>query len=1552
MTKQPVDRTGSLNGMNRAVRDFRVPASSPRLLENLSLPDAKPKRRTGFKRLNTNAVRTQALCKATSTTTTKRLIESETSKGVLINTPLSYGLIRWNTDFQLRRGVPKTIEFNLRLGEKEELVKNTFSRRANYPGQWTNYVFRDKGVCVLDQTLLSNNHIFDTGTFDNTGFVPGTTYDMGAFLTATQFDVLPLTSIACFYNETSITFVVGMVESSGPNVGRYWHTKLQYILPSYVEGSIYHVALVHDPSLGSFGRLLLYVNGLLCDSVNILDILVFTGEWDKINGIVYLNGQKRDIVLLNECTARGSYASACKIRLEMHGHQTFFQDFSNAPNVGANPWALSPPRGTAMWDLRIWNESRSASNIVAFSKKRILPTDSGISNLKGNWWLNDGGPVCTNKISATDTSYCTIHHGYPGYVNNTTLLSGIGLKLGEGQHLIKRTTNLDKFVGNGFAAQLDNVFDDTVSAVATLKHKEQNSFSVMMQFTVPDAFQPELNDNNADPLSMKDIALVETRRYMNTGCIPYDALLDGAQEDSVTSRQRIGHPTDPTVGPDITQHLRAYDQTLWSIEGTQETSSENVTDEPSRRRIPIARGVITPAGKIAFELMKAQTAGAQAKYCRLLSSSTLVVGHVYTATFVQRCNYVYNGANNTTDASGWQMEIWLQDVTVGASATLDSSFVFAAGSTVTTQPCKHDNNYDISIGASYVNDGWDHSINMPAPGSGGVAPAIPKTMYCPAPSLSTRGNTGPWPVQQRFMSPYQDQPGNFVLGMFRLWTVPLSSTDIVRFSSAKIVSTDQSADLIVNLEFSEVTGTEIPNKSRYPDVFVMGYKAWGMPQGYREKTYQIISLTAYLKKELFEGTWAYEDCLGYMPIDSVSYDARQSYARVSGLGAVKASYGQQYGLLATFEDSVSYDEKIDGTYVPQFVNNHGLMSEFLSGFDWKTTIVGDRTILTSPYSLPKVFDGKKLNVAGFKKWSGGVPIVYHTASAVATLSNGWYGVVVVYWVETAGIYQVSPVTTIKVDTGVPATANAIGLFMVPQHPNSRVTLIEVYRTLPQATQDLAKSAPLYKTKIVATGSAALPRGSAGGNNFAESVTLEQPDSQLSSAVLDRFVTEMPVVAYSAAMNERLYLAGDPLNPDTVYWTDPGNPERLDSFANNLTLPQGSGDTITGLVAAFGAIYVFKPSAIWRIDDIGGNRHQVTQVTSVGAVSDKSIALIANPDDGQISIFFWSKYGPYLFNGSTPQYVGLPIEEFPATLEDKYYWLNPASVVVGHNQSNREIICYYTPRFLQNDGSILEMDRNGHAVVFNYRLGAWSKFTGMLCSNVAHISIASNSGVSLDTRALATIDSFLVVGAHNGRVYKWGASKYDGAETPTISYENYGKVSYVSSNVLNIQTFPVTEDLVGCWLTVVNTVTNDWHILPIIGYDPVTKYVTTSFAWQNADGNSFVFNAAENYTAYLCRPFAKIEYPFDEMDVPYYDKDIVEFVLYADKAYQYRTRVNYAGLTEVAWTVKTDPNNQRDRTQIKKTCESFKLELASKEIDFSVSGIVYQQMPKMGANTKQ
>lgn len=1558
--KEQMFKEAVLRGIDRTTRDFNQPFELPRVMDNVSLPDGRPSRRRGYAAIQ-DPVITQALCKATPITHSKKLQETDHAKGVVAVTPLSYGLIKWHQDYRLNRGESKTIEFSLRLGNLKELTESDFQRLANYPGQWTNYLLR-RGVYLLDQTVLSNNHKFNTGYIEPAGVVPGTQYDLSGFLAPDQFDVFPLTALSIAINATGFLVRCHFVDVAiGPNEGTYY--PMDMVIPwvdPYFEGQMLHFAMVWDHDLGDApGTFNFYINGVLVETYELPRSFgvdwKFAGEQDYINGLTPVDyaysGEQRDIVILNECTVRGSYSSTCKIRGDMHGHQTFFHPGSNLPSIQQSvPWASSPPQGTAMWDLRIWSEARDAADIAILHQSRITAPDD-YPTLVGNWYLNDGGPVCVNHVTGLTQRFCTVHHGYPGYVNEGTFIGDQGLKLGEGQHLIASFPKGSRDNGSGLAAQLDNIFDDTVSAVPSLKHREQHSFTVQIQIKIGEHGQVELNKTSTAPANMRDLALVEVRQAMNTGCIPeYDSLMDGTAETGVSARNFIGHATDPVPGPNINQHLRAFDQTLWSIEGTQlkeYSGTGAATNEANRRRIPVARGVLTPTNHVAFELFKSQIGGAQPKYCRLRSTLPISANSTWTITFVQRANYTYDAVTHLMDSNGWVMEIWLQEIPASGPlpAIVLYSHTFSSASNITTGALAHEQEYDITVGASYVNDGWDHSINMPFPQ--GVVPTN-RTSFVKG-GGAQRDNHGPWPVQQRFMSPYQDQPGNFMLGMFRMWSKALTQQQILAVQNSIIDKKDRNSDLLINLELTEKTGTEIPNKSSYPDSFKMGYKGWGMPQSYRNFIYITITNNAYLKKELFEGTWAYEDCLGYMPITKYT-ETPGSYTSINGLAPFRASSGLQFGTLVVYDDAPAFDRNnVGGVFTPLFATNHGLMSELVPGLSWRGTVIGDRTILTSQNSLPKVFDGKSLHTAGFKRWNGGTPVAYPTAAVPGGLTAGWYGVVLVYWSEKFGIYHVSPVATCEL-----SSSNAIGLYMVPQHPDTRVTLIEVYRTLPQATESLAKAAPLFKTRM--GGGNSLTVGVGGGNVFCEALTIAEADSELASFVLDRDVTEMPMCAYSASLNDQLYLTGDVLNPDVVYFCDPGNPERIDALFNSIKLPEGSGDLPTGIISAFEAILVFKPNAIWRIDNIGGNRHQLTKLASIGAISSRSIQVINNPDTGRTSVFFWSKFGPYILDYGNLNYVGYPIERNGLENEStppEYSWLDPQSVVVGHDPLTREIICFYTPRY-NNGSSIVNLPNSGEAMVYNYRTNSWYRYTGVSCKNSISLVFGDFTSTKLATNPdFASFEYKLIFGHTNGTLYYWGESTVDGAPLgKTFSNPYLGSMATLDTFSSISGLFTGIEDLTGCWVTVVDNTTKRWYTAPVISFTRGSiSTVTLDPSWRQYYG--FTLTIGSKYSLYFCQQHWLIEFAWNNFGIPFFDKKLVEFVTWHDGLMQYKIGYGYNNISpDSTWIPMKDADSKRHRVQINKASETFKLQFSSLDSSASLEAVSFLVAPTKGATLEQ
>ena len=446
------------------------------------------------------------------------------------------------------------------------------------------------------------------------------------------------------------------------------------------------------------------------------------------------------------------------------------------------------------------------------------------------------------------------------------------------------------------------------------------------------------------------------------------------------------------------------------------------------------------------------------------------------------------------------------------------------------------------------------------------------------------------------------------------------------------------------------------------------------------------------------------------------------------------------------------------------------------------------------------------------------------------------------------------------------------------------------------------------------------------------------------------------------MNNRLYLAGI---GDTVFFTDAGNPERIDSFANSIEIPSGSGDAVTGMVSAFGGIYVFKPNGVWRIDDLGGNNHQFTQVSPIGAVSPKSIITYTNPDTGSNFIFFWSRYGPYVFDGSAARYVGAPLEESSYTGSDipEYNWLNPSSVVVGHNSVSRELICSYAPIRTNAAGVSVALDRNGEAMVFNYRTKSWYRYVGMICTNALALNFTGQLTELDPVTNLFTSNSYrLLLGGANGRIYTYATAKRDGVPSGLVitADQKYPITTSIAINGWVIPSFPFTHAVDGCWLTILHEASGEWVSAPIILIEPGPSFnVYVQAEWLVTDpGYQALFDVGggdlTGCVVYLCQPPMRIEFPFDEMDIPFLHKEVVEMATWHRGAFKYRTRDNYLPLVAALkqWKPLADGQGQRLRTQIGRKIESMKLEIASHELDTSIDSYSYLINYEEGASTPQ
>lgn len=114
--------------------------------------------------------------------------------------------------------------------------------------------------------------------------------------------------------------------------------------------------------------------------------------------------------------------------------------------------------------------------------------------------------------------------------------------------------------------------------------------------------------------------------------------------------------------------------------------------------------------------------------------------------------------------------------------------------------------------------------------------------------------------------------------------------------------------------------------------------------------------------------------------------------------------------------------------------------------------------------------------------------------------------------------------------------------------------------------------------------------------------------------------------YLALHKERLWGAGNPLSPDTGYYSRAWDPEKWDKDPMNpirgggsLLFPQHDGSIINGLKLVLGDVVLFRPNGITRVfGDTPDNYQQINVRGSIGPVSNESIV-----DAGTMSWFLCS-----------------------------------------------------------------------------------------------------------------------------------------------------------------------------------------------------------------------------------------------------------------------------------------------------------------------------------------
>ena len=184
----------------------------------------------------------------------------------------------------------------------------------------------------------------------------------------------------------------------------------------------------------------------------------------------------------------------------------------------------------------------------------------------------------------------------------------------------------------------------------------------------------------------------------------------------------------------------------------------------------------------------------------------------------------------------------------------------------------------------------------------------------------------------------------------------------------------------------------------------------------------------------------------------------------------------------------------------------------------------------------------------------------------------------------------------------------------------------------------------------------------------------------------------PKGKYLAVCDNRLFVAGNPASPNTIYYSGialfsslPATQFPEDNF---IAIPrQDTGDVITGLAVFRDELFVFRRNDIWALMGSGPENYVLQQVNNcIGALGHRAIANTGS------SLIFASPGHIYEYSESGVKDIGLPLEPLVHSLDFSN------AIARSYPAKNQVWICCGTTA-----------SKNDRALVYDRTHSAWSVF---------------------------------------------------------------------------------------------------------------------------------------------------------------------------------------------------------------------------------------------------
>ncbi len=223
--------------------------------------------------------------------------------------------------------------------------------------------------------------------------------------------------------------------------------------------------------------------------------------------------------------------------------------------------------------------------------------------------------------------------------------------------------------------------------------------------------------------------------------------------------------------------------------------------------------------------------------------------------------------------------------------------------------------------------------------------------------------------------------------------------------------------------------------------------------------------------------------------------------------------------------------------------------------------------------------------------------------------------------------------------------------------------------------------------------------------------------------------DCPKAKYNVYHKNILFLAGDPSRPSRVSFSDLTNGITNWIATYFFDLDTNNGQYITGLLSAFGNLYIFENNSIWMLT--GTNRDDFAlqkMVDNVGTLSQQSIAVVNN------NIFFITSQNDIAtYDGNfSVKFISSKIRN---TIGQNNFNRAPQALGLAYSSYRYKDLDYYASE------STLGSNTNDQVLLFDTYREAWTKLDAMNTNSWA--VIPNSSGVNT-----------MVFGDYSGIVYSY------------------------------------------------------------------------------------------------------------------------------------------------------------------------------------------------------